>query len=1522
MNLNFFDDLERAPVRIAGTYAFIGAAWILVSDSVAAFVQNLPFTSLATDVLKGLLFIAATAGLVFLLVRRAVQRELASRAEIAAAQERFRSAATQFPYALAIFDGESRLVFLNARGTQLTGKPLGELLGRRLDEVLPSPLANACRPMLDRVGRDLRAQSQVLEVPWEDGPLQLAATVTPLLSADGGLRELHLVLNDLTSVVQVERRLRRANRSLQSISAANSVLIQSGSEPQLLQAFCDALVGPTGHRLVWVGLVSPGEATVRVAAHAGPAAAYLDGIEVRCDDTALGRGPSGQAIRTGQPQVCHDLANDERMTPWQERAATCGIRSSVALPIRSTAGVIGVLTMYSGEAHRFDEEEVALLMELAEDLAFGLTSLRRREALAIAEATLSKERQLRESFMANSAALIFVADLEDRVIYLNPALEAVLGQPAERIVGRRRPELLPPFAAAQHRANDLEVARRGQPMSFEEVNEEGGGLRHYFTTKFPLRNETGQIYAVGGISTDVTDLRKLEAARQTSEARLAFALEQSSLGAWELDLRDHSAIRNLRHDQIFGYETLLPNWTYEMFLDHVLPEDRTAVDNSFQQAVTLRTNWSFECRIRRKDGAIRWIRAAGGHEHVNEGTPCRMAGIVQDISSYKEQEAALRTSETRLRLALAAAAQGLYDLDLISGKAVVNAEYALMLGYDPADFQETNAKWIERLHPEDRMLVAQTYQDYIAGRHEEYVVEFRQRTKSGNWKWILSRGSIVERDANGVPTRMLGTHTDITARKEGELVVRASEAKFRALFESNLDGLLLTTTDGGVLAANPAACQLLRRTEAEICAGGRGLVVDAADERLAILLEERRRTGRSRGELRMVRGDGTTFEAEMSSLVFQTPEGERTAMVIRDITQRQQAEAQVRDALAYLGAILEASPVGIISYDETGQGRSANEAAARMVGSTVEQLLALNFRQIASWRNSGLLAAAERALERRQPERIEAHFTTTFGKEVWLAVQFVPFQRGEDWHLLLLQTDFSDRARAMAQLRLQSTALQAAANAIVITNHQGIIAWVNDAFTRTTGYTREEAIGNTPRVLKSGKHPREFYEHMWKTIHGGGVWHGEIHNVRKDGSPLEEDATITPVRDAAGKISHFIAIKQDITERKSLERQLLRAQRLEGIGLLAGGIAHDLNNVLAPILMGADLLKLTARDEQVKQQLDSIVESAKRGADIVKQVLTFARGIEGERIPIEPKHVIKEMAHMARETFPRNLQIRVDVPNDLWTVMGDPTQLHQVLLNLSVNARDAMPQGGILSYSARNVEVDPLLAQAHTHAKPGPHVVLRVQDTGTGIPPEVLDRIFEPFFTTKELGKGTGLGLSTAMGIVRSHGGFITVESEPGKGTAFEAWLPASPQAHRPDAKPAAVSLPRGQGELVLVVDDEGEILHVTRAMLERHGYRVLTASDGTLAITELSRHLGEVRLVITDILMPFMDGVQLIHALRRMAPELRVIASSGALGMPGQKDRTDEVKALGVRQILHKPYSIEQLLRTVHDELHPNAAF
>ncbi len=1572
---SFFDDLEHAPARIAWTYAGAGSAWIVVSDSLAAWVQGQPLAYLATDLLKGLLFIAATAGLVFLLVRRAVQRELVGRSELITARERFRSAATQFPYALAIFDREGQLLFLNERAAQLAGKPLGELLGRRIREIFPLPLANACCPMLDRVTHDRRAQSEVLEVPLESGPLQLAATVTPLLSDDGDLRELHLVLNDLTSVVQVQRRLQRLNRSLQAIGAANSVLVRATSEAELLQGFCDALVAPTGHRLVWVGMVVPGNPVLKMAASAGVATGYTENILVRCDDTPEGRGPSGSAVRTGRPQVCHDFNTEERMGPWRERAGKHGIRSCVALPLHSPSGVMGAVAIYSGESHRFDEEEVKLLTELTGDLAFGIEALRARAALAEAQDTLAKQGELLRRVLADQNEFICRFRPDGTLTYVNDAFVRFFGGSAETLLNTS----WRPMAAADDlpriEAHLASLTPANPIMVIENrVLNAAGEMRWVQFQNRALFNADGTLQETQSVGRDVTERKLMEdrmAELVTRANRFARALDQLATYIYMKDEAGRYFYANQLTLDFFGV-------TAEQLIGkddtHFFPSDTAARLRESDARVLRGESTSEEIELVAPDGSRRvyWeIKTP----LVKEGTGeiQGLCGISTDITERKESERELRASrerlaheQARLRALLDSIPDLIFFKDTQSVYLGCNRAFEIYSGLTEreligkTDLDLVSREQADFYRQKDREMLAtgqpQRNEEWIpyktggGGHYETLKTPFRSHTgellgligiSRDVTERILSREQLTFKAKRDRTLLELPSAADRMTEKE---FMQFALERAEELTGSPISFMHLINLDGETIELVAWS----RRTLADYCHAAyqshypvreAGIWADALRERKTVVFNDypayQHKHGLPEGHAHMQRlisvpvleGGRVTLLAGVGNKAQDYSEQDvLTVQLIADlvwrVVQRRRLETQRDGSLAHLNAIVATSPVGLISYDHDGHAQTANEAAARLVGATVEQLLAQNFREIQSWKTSGLLAAAERALERRQPERIETHFTSSFGKECWIAAQFVPFQRDAGSHMLMVMSDVSERERAAAQLRLQSAALQAAANTIVITDDRGTIQWVNDAFTRTTGYTREEAVGNNPRVLKSGKHPREFYEQMWKTIHGGEVWHGEIHNVRKDGSPLEEDATITPVRDAAGKISHFIAIKQDITERKSLERQLLRAQRLEGIGLLAGGIAHDLNNVLAPILMGADLLKLTARDEPVKQQLDSIVESAKRGADIVKQVLTFARGIEGERIPIEPKHVIKEMARMARETFPRNLRIQVDVPNDLWTVMGDPTQLHQVLLNLSVNARDAMPQGGILSYSARNVEVDPLLAQAQAHAKPGPHVVLRVQDTGTGIPPEVLDRIFEPFFTTKELGKGTGLGLSTAMGIVRSHGGFITVESEPGKGTAFEAWLPASPQAHRPEAKPAAMTLPRGQGELVLVVDDEGDILHVTRAMLERHGYRVITAGDGTLALTELSRHLGEVRLVITDILMPFMDGVQLIHALRRMAPELRVIASSGALGMPGQKDRTDEVKALGVRQILHKPYSVEQLLRTVHDELQPNAAF
>jgi signal transduction histidine kinase len=381
-------------------------------------------------------------------------------------------------------------------------------------------------------------------------------------------------------------------------------------------------------------------------------------------------------------------------------------------------------------------------------------------------------------------------------------------------------------------------------------------------------------------------------------------------------------------------------------------------------------------------------------------------------------------------------------------------------------------------------------------------------------------------------------------------------------------------------------------------------------------------------------------------------------------------------------------------------------------------------------------------------------------------------------------------------------------------------------------------------------------------------------------------------------------IEDEMEQRKQAEAHLLRAQRLESIGTLASGIAHDLNNMLSPILMSAELLRVNLPEES--QGLVSTIEnSAERAAGVVRQVLTFARGVEGERMLLQPRHLLREIANVASETFPRNIRIKCDLPKDLGCLEGDVTQLHQVLMNLCVNARDAMPDGGTLRIEADVVNLDAQYASMTEGAHAGSYFRVRVSDTGTGIPPEILGKIFDPFFTTKPLGKGTGLGLSTAIGIIKSHEGFLDVRSELGKGTTFEIFLPAADESFA--AIPIAKELPvrTGHGEWILIVDDEREIRTMTAAVLTQYGYRVLAAADGTEAVSIYAQRSTEIRAVLTDIMMPVVDGVALCRVLRKMNPEVCLIVATGY----ADESRAQELRSLNVRDVLSKPFSTGTLL-------------
>jgi two-component system cell cycle sensor histidine kinase/response regulator CckA len=427
------------------------------------------------------------------------------------------------------------------------------------------------------------------------------------------------------------------------------------------------------------------------------------------------------------------------------------------------------------------------------------------------------------------------------------------------------------------------------------------------------------------------------------------------------------------------------------------------------------------------------------------------------------------------------------------------------------------------------------------------------------------------------------------------------------------------------------------------------------------------------------------------------------------------------------------------------------------------------------------------------------------------------------------------------------------------------------------------------------------------------IQHGEWQDadclIRRGNEVINVDSRWTLLTDDAGKPRGMLVVNTDVSERKKIEAQFLRTQRMESIGTLAGGIAHDLNNVLSPIMMSVDVLKEKVTDTQGRRMLAILETSTRRGAEMVKQVLTFARGVEGERVQLQTRHLLRDVAKMVGETFPKTIQFRSQIPESLWVVNGDATQLHQVLVNLAVNARDAMPNGGALTLSAENYVLESDIQHQGAMILPGFFVMIRVTDTGTGISPDVLDKIFDPFFTTKEQGKGTGLGLSTVLGIVKSHGGFVQVQTEVGRGTTFVVCLPAQEGVQVKPVESSASEMPLGNGEMILAVDDEASVLTMTKETLETFGYKVITARDGAEAVATYTAHRDEIRGVLTDMLMPHMDGPATIRVLKRIDPNVRVIATSGLLD--GEKIRN----ATGMEQIsfLMKPYTAEKLLNTVH---------
>lgn len=497
---------------------------------------------------------------------------------------------------------------------------------------------------------------------------------------------------------------------------------------------------------------------------------------------------------------------------------------------------------------------------------------------------------------------------------------------------------------------------------------------------------------------------------------------------------------------------------------------------------------------------------------------------------------------------------------------------------------------------------------------------------------------------------------------------------------------------------------------------------------------------------------------------------------------------------------------------------------------------------------------------------------------------------------------------AEEKVREQAAVLDKAQDAIVVTDAADRILYWNKSAERIYGWSASEVMGR--RIGETVPQNVASYEAAKQLLSAHGTWTGELVVINREGRELVVESRWTLVHDETGRRKSVLIIDTDITEKKQLELKFLRSQRMESIGALAGGIAHDLNNALTPLLISSEMLQDCEDPDSRQRFLDVISSGAQRATALVKQILSFARGTGGQSGPVKLSHLIRDIAKMIQDTFPKSIALSVVMDQrELWTVQGDPTELHQVLLNLCVNARDAMPQGGQLAISARNVTLKERTSAGH--GAPGPYVFISVADCGGGIPPTVLPHVFEPFFTTKIGGKGTGLGLSTVAGIVKHHGGFVEIQTTMGHGTQFDVYLPATTAPDVPEREMKEQVLPIGHGELILLIEDEEAVRELTKTTLETYGYRVVTAQNGIQGIDRFKEHENDMGLVITDTDMPFLDGSGVARAIKELKPAMPVIIASGF---------TQETKHQGgvdiTLVVMEKPYKLDQLLLTVDTAL------